>query len=42
MRESMENTYTDDNCYEVHAYAVRKNFGEKIFVITTIKYLYEV
>ena len=42
MRESMENTYIDDNCYEVHVYAVRMYFGKKIFVITTIRYLYRV
>ena len=42
MHKSMENTYTDDNCYKVHVYAVRLYFGKKIFVITTIRYLYGV
>ena len=42
MRESMENTYIDDNCYKVHVYAVRLYFGEKIFVVMNIRYLYGV
>ena len=39
-RESVKNTYIHDKCYKVHVYAVRLYFGEKIFIVTTIRYLY--
>ena len=42
MRGSAKNTYIHDKCYKVHVYAVRLYFGEKIFVVMTIKYLYGV
>ena len=42
MRESVKNTYVYDKCYKVHVYAVRLYFGEKIFVVMTIRYLYGV
>ena len=41
-RESIKNTYIHDKCYKAHVYAVRLYFGEKIFIVTTTKYLYGV
>ena len=42
MRKSVKNTYIHDKCYKVHVYAVRLYFGEKISIVTTIRYLYGV
>ena len=42
MRESVKNTYVYDKCYKVHVYAVYLYFGEKIFIVLTIMYLYGV
>ena len=41
-RESAKNTYIHDKCYKVHVHAVRLYFGNKIFVVVTIRYLYGV